>query len=982
MTDKLFAVDLGLDFAETFVTGLLQRFEHQPTDALARAHVIVNTARMQRRITQILTQRGAVLHPRLHVITNLHNLAQTIPQNTKTSNLAIRLELVGLINRLLDIEPDLAARSAAFDLADSLANLMDEIQNEGVDPEKIAGLEVTDQSGHWDRTLKFVQLIQSYLAARSGTGASTDLLRTQVLRLAQKWQNSPVLDPVIVAGSTGSRGATLEFMQAVMTLPQGMVVLPGYDRDMPPTAWDKLRDPLRAQDHPQYRLAHVADQLNHDPADIPPWAQNTARNTARTALMSLALRPAPVTDSWLAEGPNLADLQDATRDITWVNAPSKRSEALAIALKLREAVDQNKTVAVITPDRQLTRQITAALSYWDVIPDDSAGTPLQLSPPGRFLRHVINIMIRRVTTGHLLALLKHPLTNSGADGANRGTHLRLTRELELYLRSNVNPYPTPEILAKFADKAAIDRVGVWVDWVTSAFLTHIPPDQADFDHWIAIHKSCAERIAGGPQSDSATDGANDSGELWLHKAGKMASSVFDTMAQAADSAPAMSGQDYANVFSGILAQDSLRDYQTPHENIMILGTLEARVQTADTIILASLNEGTWPEPPSADPWFNRAMRQQVGLLLPDRQIGLSAHDFQTSVCLQNVWITRSLQSDDVQTVPSRWINRLQNLLNGLPDQGGKQAMDDMIARGQRWLDRVTIFDHAPQVPRATRPSVVPPVDARPTKLSVTEIKTLIRDPYAIYAKHVLRIVPLDDLDAEPDARLRGTVMHDIFENFINDWDTIPDDQRVNALMERTHAALEQAAPWALTRIQWANRIQGLADWFVTQERQRRLTATPIALERKGRWVLPDLEFTLTGKVDRLDDIGGQTIVYDYKTGTIPTGPQQLEFDKQLYLLSLMVQDGAFDDLAPAQVADAAFLAVSGTKSDTKIPLDKEDLETARAKFYKLIAQYQDPNQGYTARRALFQDRDFAPYDPMTRFGEWSPSDDPMKEHLT
>ena len=974
MTDKLFAVDLGLDFAETFVTGLLHRFAGQPPDALARAHVIVNTARMQRRITQILTRRGAMLHPRLHVITNLHGLAQTVPRHTRTSNLAQRLELVGLINRLLDMEPDLAARASVFDLADSLANLMDEIQNEGVDPDKIAGLEVTDQSGHWDRTLRFVQLIQTYVIGQSQGTNPGETLRDQVLHLAQKWQNSPVLDPVIVAGSTGSRGATLEFMQAVMTLPQGMVVLPGYDRDMPAAAWDKLHDPLRSQDHPQYRLAHVAHSLGQDPSNIPGWHPAALGNRARTALISLALRPAPVTDSWLSEGPNLPDLQDATRDITWVNAPSKRAEALAIALKLREAVDQNKTVAVITPDRQLTRQITAALSYWDVIPDDSAGTPLQLSPPGRFLRHVIQNMIRRVTTGQLLALLKHPLTNSGADGTHRGTHLRLTRELELYLRANVNPYPTAEILAKFAQNTPVEGIAEWADWVTSAFLTHTPPDQGDFGDWVRHHKMRAETIAGGPA-------AQDSGELWLHKAGKMAWAVFDTMTQAADSAPAMSGQDYANVFSGILAQDSLRDYQTPHENIMILGTLEARVQTADTIILASLNEGTWPEPPSADPWFNRAMRQQVGLLLPDRQIGLSAHDFHTAVCLKNVWITRSLQSDDVQTVPSRWINRLQNLLNGLPDQGGKQALDDMIARGQTWLDRVTLFDRAPQVPRATRPSVIPPVAARPTKLSVTEIKTLIRDPYAIYAKHVLRIEPLDDMDAEPDARLRGTVLHDIFENFINDWDAIPDTDRARALVERAHAALDQAAPWALTRIQWANQIERLAEWFVAQERIRRDTATPIALERKGRWVLPDLDFTLTGKVDRLDDIGGQTIVYDYKTGTAPSGPQQINFDKQLYLLSLMVQDGAFDDLAPAQVADAAFLAISTTKADTKIPLNKEDLDTARAKFYKLIDQYRRPDQGYTARRALFQDRDFAPYDPMTRYGEWSPSDDPVKEYL-
>jgi ATP-dependent helicase/nuclease subunit B len=49
------------------------------------------------------------------------------------------------------------------------------------------------------------------------------------------------------------------------------------------------------------------------------------------------------------------------------------------------------------------------------------------------------------------------------------------------------------------------------------------------------------------------------------------------------------------------------------------------------------------------------------------------------------------------------------------------------------------FDTPPgDTPPEKRPSPRPPVAARPRSLSVTEIKTLIRDPYAIYARHVLR----------------------------------------------------------------------------------------------------------------------------------------------------------------------------------------------------------------------------------------------------
>jgi ATP-dependent helicase/nuclease subunit B len=50
----------------------------------------------------------------------------------------------------------------------------------------------------------------------------------------------------------------------------------------------------------------------------------------------------------------------------------------------------------------------------------------------------------------------------------------------------------------------------------------------------------------------------------------------------------------------------------------------------------------------------------------------------------------------------------------------------------------------------------PPVESRPRSLSVTEIETWLRDPYAIYAKHVLGLRPLDPLDAPIGPLERGT----------------------------------------------------------------------------------------------------------------------------------------------------------------------------------------------------------------------------------
>ena len=80
---------------------------------------------------------------------------------------------------------------------------------------------------------------------------------------------------------------------------------------------------------------------------------------------------------------------------------------------------------------RLARHVSAALDRWDVVADDSAGLPLQLSPPGRFLRQVAQLMTRPLTTSRLLSLLQHPLCHAGAA---RTTHLRHSRTLELWLR--------------------------------------------------------------------------------------------------------------------------------------------------------------------------------------------------------------------------------------------------------------------------------------------------------------------------------------------------------------------------------------------------------------------------------------------------------------------------------------------------------------------------------------------------------------------
>ncbi|MFT7595173.1 MAG: ATP-dependent helicase/nuclease subunit B [Paracoccaceae bacterium] len=970
---RVFALPSGVDFPRALLAGLDAHLGPAPPEALARIHLVVNTRRMARRIRDLYDAGPARLLPRLSLVTDLGeswdmaNLPPPVPP------LRRRLELAQLIGRLLDQQPDLAARASLYDLADSLAALMEEMQGEGVSPDTIRALDVQDMSGHWARAQAFFGIADQFTGSDAGELDAQARQRRVVENLISRWETAPPQHPVILAGSTGSRGTTLLLMQAIARLPQGAVVLPGYDFDQPAGVWSSLDDAIQSEDHPQFRFRKLMQLLDLTPGDITPWATTPPPAPARNRLISLALRPAPVTDAWMSEGPDLTDLPQATADITLIEAPSPRSEALAIALRLRQAAETGQTAALITPDRMLTRQVTATLDRWNILPDDSAGTPLHLSPPGRFLRHIAGLFTRRLTGEMLLALLKHPLCH---DGAGRGDHLLQTRELELNLRRNGPPFPDSASFRAYAERKKSPPSGDWMAWLASNFCDQWVRGDLPLSTWVPRLRTLAEIIAAG----GGTDG---SGTLWDRNAGQKALSVITTLESEASHGGDMSARDFADLLGALLSGEEVRDRDAPHASIMIWGTLEARVQGADLLILGGLNEGSWPESPRPDPWLNRQMRHDAGLLLPERRIGLSAHDFQQAVAAPEVWLTRSIRSDDAETVPSRWVNRLTGLLGGLPDQGGPQVLADMLARGATWLDWARAIDAAPRLPPALRPSPRPPVTARPKQLSVTEIKRLIRDPYAIYAKHVLRLRALDPLVQEPDALLRGIAIHDILEDLVKSSLDDPGILTRDAFMSLSQRKLTELVPWPTAQRLWLARIDRIADAFLADERARRATAWPIAFEAIAKSPLDPLNFTLTARADRIDqDDQGRLVIYDYKTGVPPSAPQQARFDKQLLIEAAMAEQGGFKDIDPAEVAAAVFIGLGGTIKNVPAPLADEPPAKVWADLRILIAAYLEPDQGFTARRMLNKDTDIGDFDQLARFGEWDRTTSPTPEDLT
>ena len=987
----LFALPCGADFAGAFAQGLIGRMRGRPPQDMARVTVYANSGQTLNALREALVARGPLILPELRLIADLGGPAAA-------PVLARRLELARLVEAVLRARPDLAQGQSVPRLAESLSALMAEMQLEGLGPEALERIEPAEHAQHWARALAFLRIAAGYHL--SGPPQDREALqRARAEALAAAWARGEDLPPgpVVVAGSTGSHGATRAFMRAVARLPMGAVVLPGFDAELPDAVWQGLE---AIEDHPQSRHAAFLAEFGRPlpwtddapadpvaPTDPPPGpapapAPPPAPERTRARLVSLALRPAPVTDQWIAEGPALGGLVAPTAGLTLIEAAQPREEAEALALLIREAIGRGQAVTLIAADRMLTRRVQSALDRWGIIPDDSAGQPLSLTAPGLFLRHLADLFGADLLLDGLVELLKHPVTATGLGPDWRREHLRHSRELELHLRAHGPAFPDGAALLAWAARAPDPAARPWAEWLAplvdrmvalGAERAPAPPARR-----LAMLRALAEDLAAGP------GGLAEASELWARSPGGVARATMDHLAAHVGLAPALGPADFRDLLLAELQSQALRQDVAAHPLLRFRGPREARTeaggQAGGIVILAGLNEGGWPQALAPDPWLSRPMRLAAGLTLPERRIGLAAHDFQQGLGAAEVVLSRARRDAEAETIPSRWLNRLVNLLAGLPEGQGPEALAAMRARGQVWLDLARrLARPALRLERARRPAPIPPAPAL-HELSVTQVASLIRDPYAVYARRVLGLRPLDPLRPAPGPAERGMVLHRIMDRFLKG---LPDLPETPALMEARLLALADEVlaakvPWPSARLFWRARLAGIAPRLMADEAERLTRGRPTVIEEPGRLKVPGWQFHLTARPDRLDRLtDGRVHVYDYKSGRPPTDAQIRAFDKQLPLEAAMVEEGAFARLGRAEVAGISYIHLGGEGRTEPRELPPGLAAETWAGFQRLIGHYLRGERGFAARLAIEHTGEAGDYDHLSRYGEWDTTEAPQ-----
>jgi ATP-dependent helicase/nuclease subunit B len=981
---RVFNMPSGVPFLPSLAKGLRAIYGERLNDAL----ILLPTRRAVRALGEAFVgESGASLLPRMRPLADINpeeppfepgELAGLV--KPAIDPMQRRFEMARLIFHYHKAISDLPLDPAgALALADPLIAILDDAAMEEADISRITALkEIQDFAAeHFKNAITLYEIVQDYWPKRLAPD-ELDLMEPMQRRVAllkaltNIWQENPPDYPVIVAGSTGTLGASARLMKCVAHMPDGMIVLPGLNNAVPDEAWKDV-----GPQHPQNSLKKLIEVIGIDRGAVKNWRHIEGRNppnlNARRQVISESLVPIEATGDWPSRiealktgAPKGSEpFKEAMKGLCVIEADNDEEEALAIALIMRESLEEEngtESTALITPDPALARRVKSRLRRWNVEVDYSQGEPLEETPLGAFLTAIMDCAQDPQSAKALSVLCKHPLTALGqvlgALKTKWATH-------EFRMRSEREP-------PKLIDFSTVEKIG-------QALKPLIDCETANAVTWAQALTQAAEQMA-------STDEVAGAARLWVEDAGEKAASLMEGLIAHGENLPDMDIAAFAKLLASLMRGKVVRARYGTDPRLAILGPLEARMLDYGKVILGGLNEGVWPSAPSVEPFLSRGMRKTLGLSLPERRFGLSAHDFAALASNPDVIITRAKRSDDGPKVASRWLWRLQTLMAGAL---GEDAAKEGLSGANKYLHWARALDYvAPKdVQPAERPEPTPPKEARwpkKRKLSITQIKTWIRDPYSIYARHVLALNPLSELDADLDVRDYGNAIHEGLENFAQAYPKNLPKQAQQKLIEFFETAMSARGYEDYDIAKEGARLEKISVQIVEWMAERRAHGWAMRkTEARVDYKFEAQDFTLTGYADLIEKGPLGYAVTDYKTGAPSTVKVvKAGFDPQLPLTAYILAQGGVEGQGADKVEQLNYVRIkgSGDSHDLINPLTPPAKDAVSAAEYAaeahealcaLIAAYDDPSTAYHSQPRAQYTHDYGDYDHLARRDEWA-----------
>jgi len=1025
--ENLFTIPADQDFVRAIAQNILSKTKGDPL-SLADYTIILpssDACRNLKATLQELSEDKILILPEIKTPKDIssEDAGLKFPNDLKLAKEILNLppaisplqRKILLSKEILNIPELAAAPQNAIRLASELGRFLDQLHDENIEVSKLQKfLEETPGENLENAKKLFTLLSDTWPKTLKKAGKTEPVIHKNTILNAQAkyWEKNPTEKPVIIAGFSHPSLSIVSLIKSIADLPNGSVVFPDLNTEIDPESWTHLEE-----SHPQYGIKKTLEALEQGLNVVTRWPTTAFQKNARSPnlkntsksrrrLLEEALRPAETSEKWsklkkVAQkkttarkraAPKKSRRTEVSNDIDvraltgmdLVNCGTPQEEASVIALKVREALEvSDRSVALVTPDKALARRVSARLLYWGITVQDTSAYSLDNTYVGSWLRLTAGMAAEDLSPIPLLECLKHPLAAGGED--KKDFHEKIIGLEKMALRG-----PRPQSGHKGLEKSLTNafnkaakrtksskvqkqlketqqELGNWlkhIQKISSPFMNAMNSEDKPFAELLDLHIQFAEDLA-------STNTESGTQRLWTRKDGKMALRFLTQLREIASELPNITGREYMSMMEELMKETPVQLNRTSHPDVKILTPQEARLSKTDIIIIGGLNEGVWPPTPAEAPWLSREMAKELGMTSSDITIGKSAHDFVQCAANPNVLMTRSERKGQSPAVSSPFLTRLQMVLKGIGLE------DELESKTQ--LKAINQALHTPtKVNPINPPAPTPPVSKRPKKLSVSGIEALLRDPYSVYARHILKLYPMPSIDSDPSFSERGIFIHEALENFVKKYpDKMPKDSYEKLLefgKEAFHDRLENPSIQAF----WWPRFERIAKWFIDQETERRDYAKTLGTEVEGKLEIETEagSFTLTAIADRLDRMDDDLIaIIDYKTGGVPSQKAVAKgMSPQLTLEALIALAGGFKGIEASEVGSLEYWKLSGSRPAGKKTLVQEDIqkleEDALDGLKRLVEAFADKDTPYLPAPRPGLAPKFNDYLHLSRVDEW------------
>lgn len=958
MTGHIYTIPHNLPFADTLVRFVFSLAEQQNNAAFALHDItlFVPSPRVAQTLHETFarhTQTGLLL-PRITPITPDDATGDWTLLNTPAGQTPA-LAPVSPASRTAVFARQLKAKdpnltyTQALENAAKLGQLMDRLTLYDVDIAHIRQHFPHEMATHWQENWDFLQIVFQFYPAWLQAQNKTDFAQYNkniLLALAEYYTKTPPKAPVIAAGFADTTPTGARLIRSILQHKTGVLVLPGY----PVEVYPDVLPPT----HPHHGMQQLLQRL---------YAANDSQKEHKQPAVQL-IPPMPAEKFvqapplWLqAMAADLKRTQQTSAPFTLLQAGSKQEEAEAIALVLKQAHEEGLKAAVVTPNRELGERVSACLAQWDINPDNSAGTPLVHTSEGRLAMLVLHMVQGQFRPLKTTSFLQHPLVSCGFDKPT-------FKETAAWIEKNIlrQPHPT----------AALPKNGflpVFNQCICAhkAATTPLAKQAQQVLHVLAQIKKCLNTSTPQPlsvwmrqhiQALHLAVGEHAAADFFASTAGSQLIATFETWQQADDDLGLLNARSYNEFMAYALGKEVVRPVFNVNKHIKIWGALEGRLQSADVLILADVNEGTWPQTPTPDPWLGHRLTTLLGLPTAYHAVGLNAHDFVSLASQPNVVISRSSKENGSELLPSRFLSRMAAVLP-------REAWQAAEARGDVYVRLAQTLRRKGNETQEHINSANVPLALRPHTWSASLVKDLLACPVKAYAKKVLGLYKWQPLEAPATAAEKGQILHDIMFAFYRQQPNLPpafdgnyEPQQkqqakqtflaiADAVLNRTH---DKSAA-----LLWQQRMPQLAEDFVQTifTLYSETGQQPFAFEQEATTSLAG-GITLQARADRVDLSAQGIHIIDYKTGIPPSIRKVLNGEEpQLGVESYLAAAGAFGT-PDTHVAEATFwqiksggtqaLARSGLKGEATQTL----LQSASEGLQQLVDYYTVEENAYFA----------------------------------